>query len=36
VESLAGRGPEVPAVLHGDARLREPLTWLRPILAPQG
>jgi uncharacterized protein (TIGR03083 family) len=33
LDSLAGRGPALAAVLHGDAALREPLTWLRPILA---
>ncbi len=32
VDALAGRGPELPAVLDGDAAAREPLTWLRPIL----
>lgn len=34
VHLLAGRGPALAAVLHGDAALREPLTWLRPFLSP--
>lgn len=34
VDALAGRGPDVELVLHGDPAVREPLTWLRPILAP--
>lgn len=33
VDSLSGRGPELEAVLHGDPAAREPLTWLRPMLA---
>lgn len=33
VDALAGRGPEVAAVLHGDPAAREALTWLRPVLA---
>jgi len=35
VDALAGRGPELGAVLHGEPSAREPLTWLRPILAPE-
>lgn len=34
VDSLAGRGPALATVLHGDPVVREPLTWLRSILVP--
>jgi hypothetical protein len=34
VDSLAGRGPAVESVLHGDPDRREPLTWLRLLLQP--
>lgn len=35
VDALAGRGPAVSAVLQGDPATLEPLSWLRPVLAPQ-
>lgn len=34
VDSLAGRGPHLEYVLDGDPAKREPLTWLRAMLAP--
>ncbi len=33
-DALAGRGPEIDAVLHGDGPGLLPLTWLRSRLAP--
>ena len=34
VDSLAGRGPTLDRLLHGERSALEPLTWLRPRLAP--
>ena len=34
LDALAGRGPEVEAVLVGDWSAREPLTWLRAFMVP--
>jgi hypothetical protein len=33
-DALAGRGPELESVLHGERALLEPLTWLRARLRP--
>jgi hypothetical protein len=33
-DALAGRGPELELVLHGEPSLLEPLTWLRARLLP--
>ena len=35
VDSLAGRGPLLADLLAGDPSKREPLTWLRAMLAPR-
>ena len=34
VDSLAGRGPGLDAVLHGDRSALEPLSWMRSGLLP--
>lgn len=35
VDALAGRGPELDAVLHGDPAASEPLSWMRSSLLPE-